>query len=161
LDLIAPWLSEADGLTISGGEPFDQPAALAGLLQTWRQRSDRSAFVYTGYELDAVADWLSGHDGLIDALMTGPFKEATPQTLALRGSDNQTLHVLTPLGNEFRQYERVTTQRDKRLDAMFGDEGKVFFAGIPARGDFQKLGDNLRREGHRAQLSQQQLGRRK
>jgi len=31
-ETIDPWLKEADGVTISGGEPFDQPMALAALL---------------------------------------------------------------------------------------------------------------------------------
>jgi anaerobic ribonucleoside-triphosphate reductase activating protein len=32
LEAIAPWMSTAEGFTISGGEPFDQPDALASLL---------------------------------------------------------------------------------------------------------------------------------
>jgi anaerobic ribonucleoside-triphosphate reductase activating protein len=28
LATIEPWLDEADGITISGGEPFDQPEGL-------------------------------------------------------------------------------------------------------------------------------------
>ena len=31
------WLAEADGITLSGGEPFDQPEAIVALLSTVRQ----------------------------------------------------------------------------------------------------------------------------
>ena len=31
------WLPQADGLTVSGGEPFEQPLALIRLLRWWRK----------------------------------------------------------------------------------------------------------------------------
>jgi len=49
---------EADGLTVSGGEPFEQPAALASLLTRWRASSDGSTLVFTGREFTDIAPWL-------------------------------------------------------------------------------------------------------
>ena len=37
---ISAWLLEADGVTVSGGEPFDQPSGLAALLRRVRSASD-------------------------------------------------------------------------------------------------------------------------
>lgn len=39
LDLVRPWLHECDGITISGGEPFEQLEALEQLLHAIRQLS--------------------------------------------------------------------------------------------------------------------------
>jgi anaerobic ribonucleoside-triphosphate reductase activating protein len=38
LERMAPWFAEADGVTISGGEPFDQSDGLAAVLAGLRER---------------------------------------------------------------------------------------------------------------------------
>ncbi|MES3100590.1 4Fe-4S single cluster domain-containing protein [Sphingomonas faeni] len=153
LEAVAVHAPEADGLTVSGGEPFEQPDALAALLLGWRQASDRSVFVFTGREFTDIEPWLERNPGLIDALMTGPFRSDLPQTLALRGSDNQRLHVLTPLGAEMAVFERLSTPSDRRMDVMFDEDGDVWMAGIPARADVARLRRSLHAAGHRASTS--------
>jgi anaerobic ribonucleoside-triphosphate reductase activating protein len=153
LDAVAEHADGSDGLTVSGGEPFEQPHALVALLQGWRRVSARSAFVFTGHELADVAPWLNANPGLVDALMTGPFRSDLPQTLALRGSDNQRLHVLTDLGAEFSPFDRPAAVADRRLDVMFDAGGEVWMAGIPARGDVGRLRRSLAAAGHRASTS--------
>lgn len=147
------WKGEADGLTVSGGEPFDQPEALAILIAAWRGMSERSIFVFTGYERNQIEPWLVTNPGLIDAIMTGPFRSEQPQTMAMRGSDNQTLHVLSALGSEFLAYDRLIADADRRLDIMFDDHGDAWIAGIPARGDLGRLRRALAASGHRAETS--------
>ena len=139
---------DADGLTVSGGEPFDQPLALAELLTAWRSASSQSIFVYTGREIDDISGWLVEHPGLIDAIMTGPFRSDVSQTLALRGSDNQTLHVLTDLGAKLSECDRRILTNDRKLDVLFDDMGNAWFAGVPARGEFRRLRKLLESEGH-------------
>jgi anaerobic ribonucleoside-triphosphate reductase activating protein len=145
----------SDGLTVSGGEPFDQPEALAELLTAWRAITSADVLVFTGHPFARLADWLTLHPGLIDALVAGPFLKDASQSLALRGSDNQTLHLLTSLGRRnFASYERRATRADLRLDAMFDADGGVWFAGIPARGDFDRLRQRLRASGHQLILTE-------
>lgn len=149
---IGPWLAQADGVTISGGEPFDQPEALVALLRGIRGRSPADILVFTGRPYEAVHPRLDGMTGLIDALITDPFEAATPQTRPLRGSDNQRLHYLTSLGREkFRRYERALYPEEKSLDVMFDDEaGTAWIAGIPNRNDMIKLRELLAWQGHDA-----------
>jgi anaerobic ribonucleoside-triphosphate reductase activating protein len=151
LDAVSPWLVDADGITISGGEPFDQPEALAALLRGLRLRSDGDILVYSGYPFDALQPWLDACDGLIDALITGPLRIDQPQTLDLRGSDNQSVHRLTPLGRQ-----RYTDQPmgPPRLDLMFDSDGSAWFAGIPRRGDLQRLRQLVAVDGHRLAVSE-------
>lgn len=156
LDAVAAYAAEADGLTVSGGEPFEQPEALAALLREWRRVSDRSTFVFTGHEFADVETWLEANPGLVDGLMTGPFRSDLPQTLALRGSDNQRLHVLTGLGAEFAAFDRLAAASDRRLDVMFDEDGEAWMAGIPARGDIGRLRRWLAAAGHRASTSAEQ-----
>lgn len=150
---IETWLMDADGVTISGGEPFEQPLALAALLSAIRKTTARSILVFTGLPWDRVAPWFLEHPGLVDAVIAEPFDRTAPQTKALRGSDNQTLHLLTDLGRaSFADFERDRTAADKRLDVMFDDTGGAWFAGIPERGDFDRLRLGLRRAGHQITL---------
>jgi anaerobic ribonucleoside-triphosphate reductase activating protein len=149
-DKITELAGAADGLTVSGGEPFDQPGPLAKILRHWRGISRRSTLVFTGREFDEVTPWLQEHPGLIDAVISGPFDPQLPQTVALRGSDNQKLHVLSDVGLEFFSFERPRDASDRKLDVMFDDQGHAWFAGIPERGDLARLRRTLTGSGHEA-----------
>ena len=153
LDAVAVHGLEAEGLTVSGGEPFDQPDALAALLVRWRALSKTSSLVFTGREMADVAPWLEHNPGLVDAVMTGPFRSDLPQTLALRGSDNQRLHVLSALGAGLSAFDRAVGSADRRLDVMFDADGDAWMAGIPGRGDVARLRRALAAAGHRASTS--------
>jgi anaerobic ribonucleoside-triphosphate reductase activating protein len=145
-----PFLEHADGLTVSGGEPFDQPAALHALLKAWQHAHAGDVLVYSGYSLERLASQLEAFDGLIDALITDPFHLHAPQTQALRGSDNQRLTLLTPTGEiKFRPYDRALRDDERALDIMFEDAtGTVFLAGIPRRGDLKRLANLMSLAGH-------------
>lgn len=153
LGAMEPLVLDASGLTVSGGEPFEQPAALAEVLRFWRRRSATSILVFTGYEIEDVAPWLGRNPGLVDGLMTGPYRSGLGQTIAMRGSDNQRLHKLTPLGQEFGAFDRPLTPADRTLDVMFDEDGAAWFAGIPAHGDFARLRRALSAAGHDVQTS--------
>jgi len=148
LHTVSPWLNEASGLTVSGGEPFDQPDALRSLLTSMRPRFAGDTLVYTGYAFESLD--LQSFDGLIDALICDPFRLDHPQTLALRGSDNQRLVCLTPRGvSLFGSLNRPLAPGDRTLEVMFeGPNEEVFLAGIPGRGDLQRLTTLLQSQGH-------------
>src|SRR5260370_1091585 len=149
------WLPAADGIAISGGEPFDQPAALRELLSRLRSLSKADVLVFTGYPWRSVSELVDASPGLIDALVTGPFDLNEGQTLALRGSDNQELHFLTAKGHaRFAPLERPVTEADRTLDIMFDDRGDVWFAGIPGRYDFRRFQEMLEKVGARLSTSE-------
>jgi len=125
---IRPWLAEAEGITISGGEPFDQPEALLILLKSLRESTALDILVYSGHPIEIITPILKEATGLIDVLISDPFEIQTPHSYPLRGSDNQRLHLLTQLGNErFSQYQRLLGDSDKQLDVMFDRDGTVWF----------------------------------
>ena len=149
LDAVSIWLAQADGVTVSGGEPFDQPQALQELLEGIRAHSDIDIFVYSGYSMEVLEPRLSRFAGLIDALISDPYDRQAPQSLVLRGSDNQRLHLLTPLGQaRFASLDRESVAGDKRFDVMMDDDGTLWLAGIPVRDDFERLKHLLERDGH-------------
>ena len=154
LEKLTPWWQHADGVTISGGEPFDQFDALRALLRGLRSRGPGDILVYSGHPLEALQVPLRHAEGLIDGLMSDPYLAAAGQTRALRGSDNQRLSLLTDLGRErLAGLDRLHSPADKVLDIMFDDDGSVWMAGIPRHDDLLRLRGMLRAQGHHLQTS--------
>lgn len=148
LERVRPWLHECDGITISGGEPFEQPEALEQLLHAIRQLSGVSVLVYSGLPFEALASCEVVKQGLVDCLISDPFDVRMGQTKYLRGSDNQRMTCLTALGHEvFGSLDRDGTDADRRLDVMFDEDGEVWLAGIPGRGDMARLQLILQNQG--------------
>ena len=150
LDFLADWLARAEGITISGGEPFDQPEALQALLFGLRERirPDTDIFVYSGYPIERLEPIIRDWAGLIDVLMTDPFDLDSGDRLALRGSDNQRLTLLTELGRErATAYDRPRQPSDDRFDLMADADGPIWLAGIPRRGDLERLRTLLAGQG--------------
>ena len=82
-------------VTISGGEPFDQPVGLHALLEELRGRApDLHIILYSGYTLEQL---ICSHSAetlfsllLIDVLVDGPYvQEQDDPAMQYRGSRNQ------------------------------------------------------------------------
>lgn len=159
LATLQDWLPLCDGITISGGEPFDQVEALLDLLQNLRNQFNHDILVYTGYDYEHIAPLVKPFTNYIDALITGRYEAALPATLPLRGSDNQQLHLLSPLGKAAFSNVNIATLPQKSLDLMFDPDGTVWLAGIPPRGDLQKLTALLGEQGIITNTSERGVGR--
>ena len=159
VEALLPWLPDAEGITVSGGEPFDQPEALKSLLLELRRLTTVDILVYSGHPFEALTGWLRENPGLIDVLISEPYDERAAQTLALRGSDNQRIHFLTELGTaRFAPFDRPARPDDRRFDVMFDADGVVWLAGIPARDDISRLGEAMRALGHEVVFSKAKSG---
>ena len=95
-----------DGITISGGEPFDQPQALKMLLEGLsQQRPSWNIMVYTGYKITGIrADKTGKAESLkfIDILIDGNYRQDVPSTHPLTGSGNQVIYFLTRRGRDLK-----------------------------------------------------------
>ena len=105
---LVEWISSIygiEGITVSGGEPFEQAEAVAAFLEGVRKiRTTEglplSIFIYAGYEYDYLRDSQNPDIirmlGLIDILCAGPFVlDKKDEGLLWRGSSNQKLIYLT------------------------------------------------------------------
>ncbi len=137
---IVDWIegTAPDGVTITGGEPFDQAGALAELLTEVRHRpatATLSVLVYSGYSIERLR---ASHDSVledIDAVIAGPFIRGLESAHPWYGSGNQELHVL----NTTR--ESHFTVDDDRPPALQVDAagGQLWITGIPRRGDLERM----------------------
>ncbi len=153
---IGPWLGLADGITISGGEPFDQPEALAALLKLLRGGFAGDILVYSGFPHERLFARHSETIKLVDVLITEPFDSSAGQTLTLRGSDNQRIFLLTDLAlaRYPANFNRQLWGDERRLDvAVTGNE--VWMAGIPRIGDMTRFRKQLARRGFSGHSSDQ------
>lgn len=85
-----------DGVTISGGEPTEQPEALLDLL-TRLVNSRLSRMMFSGHTLEHIHTMRHGPAILaeLDVLVAGPFIQTAPSPFPLLGSQNQKIHFLT------------------------------------------------------------------
>ncbi|MBI3682331.1 MAG: radical SAM protein [Acidobacteria bacterium] len=85
-----------EGVSLSGGEPFQQPDALAELVARLRE-TPFSILVFSGYTMESIRKLPRGPEVLahIDVLVAGPYVESRHLGSGLLGSSNQRLHLLT------------------------------------------------------------------
>lgn len=85
-------LDEVEGLTILGGEPFENTLGLLEVLEEIRRYSDKSIWVYSGFTYEVLEKIPQARKilSLIDVLVDGEFiEEKKDLTLKFRGSSNQ------------------------------------------------------------------------
>ncbi|HEX6470510.1 MAG TPA: 4Fe-4S single cluster domain-containing protein [Streptosporangiaceae bacterium] len=166
LGWLASLAGPVDGVTISGGEPFQQPEALAALLRgihEWRAANAGQAapdvLVYSGYAFSRLARSPRTRDllALCDAVVAGPYVAGRGDGGPLRGSANQRLVPLTDLGHRrYDDLDAVAAGRSRiQVSVDTGPEGRrVYYIGIPRRGDMDRLNSTLERAGvHPGEIS--------
>lgn len=138
-------LDRLDGITISGGEPFDQPKPLAALLDglaAWRQAAglDFDILCYSGYPLKTLQKKHAKLLAQLDALIPEPYADGRPLGGLWRGSDNQTLVPLSPRGAaRYADCVAAPQAEDQKRMQVAVEDGKLWMIGIPHRGDMAAL----------------------
>jgi anaerobic ribonucleoside-triphosphate reductase activating protein len=86
-----------EGITVSGGEPLEQSAALLSLLRHVRSMTHFSTVLFSGYSLHEIRLIAEGPDIIahVDVLVAGRFIEEQRLASGLLGSSNQEIHVLS------------------------------------------------------------------
>jgi anaerobic ribonucleoside-triphosphate reductase activating protein len=110
---------EASGITISGGEPFEQIDELAALLKLAKMKKLHS-LIYTGFcyeELKAMKNKIIDESlVLTDMLIDGKYDSRVPQIHPLSGSGNQRV-LLLEKGNivQVAQTNEIDIYRDSEF----------------------------------------------
>lgn len=142
-DLVERAVAErVDGVTITGGEPFQQPEALHTLLsELSRALPGADLMCYSGFPWARLVRRHSPSLALLDAVVPEPYRRGEPDGGAWRGSANQPLVLLTD-----RARERYREPSVRSVQVSVDDSG-VHMIGIPARGDLERLERALRDRG--------------
>ncbi|WP_258189015.1 4Fe-4S single cluster domain-containing protein [Candidatus Hakubella thermalkaliphila] len=131
-----------DGITISGGEPFEQAEALLRLVRLIKEHTSLDIMVYSGYtieDLNEQGESASKLLSLIDILIDGRFEEENSNKKLWRGSDNQRFHILSERAKKYARYaeEEYRGQRELHFEMSEGNSFKII--GIPNRGFMRDL----------------------
>ncbi len=95
-----------DGITLTGGDPFYNPAALYELLERLKRETHQNIWCYTGYTYEqllrdeALCRCLQWIDTLVDGRFVASLHDPT---LLFRGSSNQRILHLEPGGCAVRE----------------------------------------------------------
>lgn len=138
-----------DGVTISGGEPFEQADGLAALvagLRRWGAACSREVdiLVYSGRPLRVLLEEHPGVLGLLDALIPEPYVAGIPPTGPWHGSGNQPLVLLSALGRQ--RFDLAEVSGHPRIQVAVTD-GTLWMIGIPRPGDLERLDAALAARG--------------
>ncbi|MBT3535858.1 MAG: radical SAM protein [Rhodospirillaceae bacterium] len=114
------------GLTISGGEPLQQPAALLALVNAVRRDTGLSIIVFSGYRKDEIERDPVGVRVLdtIDVLVAGRYVPSRHRGSGLLGSSNQILHFLSD------RYDRDACEAVPVAEITISRDGKLNLTGV-------------------------------
>lgn len=138
-----------DGITISGGEPFEQSGALSVLLPALRQLigPERDLLCYSGYPYALLRKRHADLLEYLDALIPEPFRGSSSPGKRWRGSSNQPLVPLSQLGEA--RYSTIANDSASKCIQVAVDQAAVWFIGIPQVGDLTRFENILAAKGVR------------
>ena len=121
----------ADGLTISGGEPFDQAEGVLELIRWFTREISGDVLVYTGYTLEELKDRRDpATDEILSriaVLVDGPYVDEQNEGRGLRGSANQRIFI-------WKYPERYKdAETCERRVQFVGEEHSLLQIGVPPK----------------------------
>ena len=114
-----------EGLSLSGGEPLQQPDAARALLDAARELG-LSTLAFSGYTLDEIRALPGGPAVLarLDVLIDGRYVARDRLATGLRGSANQHIQLLT------ERYARADVEATPVAEIRIGPTGDVILTGV-------------------------------
>ncbi len=114
------------GITVTGGEPFQQAGVLLSFLHSVRRSTDLSIVLFTGYTMDELIDYQDRKAclPLIDVLIAGRYDASQHLARGLKGSSNQVIYLLSG------RYSIEDLQKIPSSEVILSKEGEIIVTGI-------------------------------
>lgn len=115
-----------EGITVSGGEPLQQQRPLLALLQRVQRETSLSVLLFTGYTWEEIQQMpnAAALRAYVDVLIAGRYDASQRLAHDLRGSANQTVHLLTD------RYTMDDLQSVPSGEVIITAEGEVMVSGV-------------------------------
>jgi anaerobic ribonucleoside-triphosphate reductase activating protein len=141
-----------DGITISGGEPFQQPEALGALLDglwQWRESAglDFDILCYSGFRWATLQRRHGARLARLDGVIPEPYRTERPRGGPWRGSNNQPLIPLSARGESRYAAFCDATPNTMRIFQFQVGPHDISFVGIPNRDDMERFEAEAARRG--------------
>jgi anaerobic ribonucleoside-triphosphate reductase activating protein len=115
-----------EGVSFTGGEPFEQCDGLLALVRTLRERTPLSLLAFSGFTLEEIRRLPVGPAILdhLDVLVDGRYSDARRIGTGLRGSSNQRIHLLSD------RYSLSDVEFTPPAEILIAPDGRVRVSGI-------------------------------
>lgn len=139
-ETIAEWvlsLEDIEGVSFSGGEPFEQAKAVREAIVAIRDKNPNlTFFAYSGFDLEMLEqskdEEVTGLLNELDLLSAGPYIHSKRQTNMLwRGSSNQKLHYLSGV---YRKEQELEWNLTSPIEEFQFDGEVIHFTGFEGNG---------------------------
>ncbi len=148
-NLIDALCRDYDGITITGGEPFDQYPQLMAFALLIKKKTKLNVLCYTGYYLDELDQkfpdkaFYSGIDFLID----GRYEKDLISINSMKGSENQCIY-------EFIDKRAIKTNINniRKTWSISCEQDTIYMAGIPQKNEIAELTENMKLKGIHLEL---------
>jgi anaerobic ribonucleoside-triphosphate reductase activating protein len=131
-----------DGVTISGGEPFQQYEQLIAFCYLIKTRTKLNIHCFTGYEIEELEALFLDKlfFNYIDYLVDGRYVKELHSNNNLFGSSNQKMYFLD--GGKAKEIQ--PTIKKNRWSLSVTNDGSIYMAGIPKAKEIEKIEQSLR-----------------
>ena len=143
------WLAqiqnEFDGITISGGEPFQQYEQLISFLHLVKTKTDLNVHCFSGYYLNELEENFPDKLFLkyIDTLVDGRYIEEQHEETNIKGSSNQTFYRIID-GVAKKNPNPIVS---KKWSVNISNDNRINMAGIPKKNELRNLCNELAEVG--------------
>ncbi len=136
-----------EGITYSGGEPFDQAEGLY-YLSLLLKKKGFTIMSYSGYTIEEISKSEDKFKPLLlsclDILIDGRYIEEKSKFLLWRGSSNQKIHFLT---NTYKKYEYLINSEELLLEFSIDENNNFIIKGNFDRKILEQLKEKLKAYG--------------
>ncbi|MBX9771308.1 MAG: radical SAM protein [Candidatus Obscuribacterales bacterium] len=117
---------EIEGITISGGEPLQQAAAVTYLTKQIKAQSNLSILLFSGFSIEEISAIPQSKELLsnIDVLLAGRYVEENRLARGLIGSSNKTIRFLSD------RYDMTDLKDIPACEISIDEMGEVRITGI-------------------------------
>jgi anaerobic ribonucleoside-triphosphate reductase activating protein len=136
---------EFDGITVSGGEPFEQYEQLIAFLHLVKTKTRLDTFCFSGYYLDELNEKFP--DRLfcryLDFLIDGRYVADAHENKNVKGSANQTFYQFID-GVPVKQNDYVSANK---WSLYVDEDSQIHMAGVPKRNELEYISAQLSSAG--------------
>ncbi len=131
-----------DGITISGGEPFEQYEQLIAFLHLIKLKTRLHIYCFTGYDLSELEELYPDqlYMKYIDQIMTGRFEQDKWSEDNLRGSSNQKLYNF----QNGRAELLLNPDTSNNWSIFIGDDQQIHMSAIPKNNELKQIEADLK-----------------
>ncbi len=142
---VASCQNDFDGITISGGEPFQQYEQLIAFLHLVKTKTNLSVHCFSGYYLNELEKTFPDKLFLkyIDTLADGRYIEEQHENTNIKGSINQTVYRII----EGVPIKEVNPSVSKKWSVNINNDNRIYMTGIPKMNELKNLCSELSNKG--------------